>query len=462
MQHRTRALNIRGVANGRATAVVAAVLLAAACKGGEVKDYYSGVSDGGMTTGGTQSEGGSSGEGGTAAGGDTGGGSDGTGGISTGGAGGSGPTGGEAAGGAAAAVRPFEDGCGQDTDCGAGEKCVLGLCVKPPPNNFKANFACDDILREGSDPDFSCWDTPQVLDTTGPDTVAMRGRIEFFGDGNVTKDLTVKVYDFATFDPTPCLTAGDNAQDVDRARAATEACIDEHNTALAEAVSHLCADNPSEGCYEMTGVPTRTELVIRVFGEARLWVPTYEYGVFVNPCVLAQFKDDSVCPEQRPEAAPDTNWSCSLKDEGGDVYFPNDLNVLSKTTWTTFPPTAGVPRIELGRGAIAGRAYDCQGRPVVNAAAGFFHGGSRTTYFNGNPDDTLPQPGLDRTNIDATYANLNTPAGVQGVVQVAWQGEGADRKLKVVNFNRLFLLPNTLIILSPSGRNPADVFPPYL
>lgn len=430
----------------------------AACKGEEVKDYYSGSPDGSLPVGGEAATGGS--------GGDTGGAGGSAGGSATGGTvGGTGGTGsgGEVTGGTPTeAVRPFEGGCTADTDCGAGEKCALGLCVKPPPQNFKANFACDDTLVEGSDPDFSCWDAPQALAMDGPDTVPMRGRIEFFGDGNVTKDLTVKVYDFATFDPSMCLTAGEGIMDVDRARAATEACVDEHNTALAETVSHTCADDPSEGCYEMTGVPTRTELVIRVFGESRLWVPTYEYGVFVNPCVLDPYKDDSTCPEQRPDAAPDTNWSCSLKSEGGETFFPNELSVLSKTTWTTFPPTAGVPRIELGHGAIAGRAYDCQGRPVVNASAGFFAPGRRTTYFNGNPDDTLPQPGLDRTNIDATYANLDTPAGPQGVVQVAWQGEGAERKLRVVNFNRMFLLPNTLIILSPSGRNPVDVFPPYL
>ena len=47
-------------------------------------------------------------------------------------------------------------------------------------------------------------------------------------------------------------------------------------------------------------------------------------------------------------------------------------------------------------------------------------------------------------------------------MQVAWQGDAGNRHLAVVNFNRIYLLPNTLIILSPSGRNPVDVFPPYL
>ena len=446
-----KATRTRGVLVALGTAA-----LLVACKGEEVKDYYSSAADGSVAAGGEPGAGGAGGSAG-GAGGSTAGGSASGGEITTGG------TGGTATGGTPGdGVRPFDGGCTVDSDCDAGETCVLGLCVKPPPQNFKANFACDDVLVDGSDPDFSCWDAPQTLAMDGPDDVPMRGRIEFFGDGNITKDLTVKVYDFATFDPSSCLAVGDGILDVDRARAATEACVDEKNTALAETVSHPCPEDASEGCYELTGVPTRTELVIRVSGEARLWVPTYEYGVFVNPCVLDPYKDDSTCPEQRPDAAPDTNWSCSLKAEGGETYFPNELSVLSKTTWTTFPPTAGVPRIELGHGAIAGRAYDCQGRPVVNVSAGFFSPGRRTTYFNGNPDDTLPQPGLDRTNIDATYANLDTPAGLQGVVQVAWQGAGADRKLRVVNFNRMFLLPNTLIILSPSGRNPVDVFPPYL
>ncbi|MCK6569601.1 hypothetical protein L6V77_00655 [Myxococcota bacterium] len=438
-------------------AALLTVSILAACKGNEVKEYYSGVSDAGAGGGGT--EGGS--DGGAQTGGTGSGGSPDEGGTDGGTP--AGGSGGESAGGTSGeTIEPFTGGCTADTDCGPDVACVLGICVKPPPQNFKANFACDDVLIEDSDPDFSCWETPQALERGGPAEVPMRGRIEYFGDGNVTKDLTVKIYDFMTFDPTPCLGVADGIMNVDDARAETEACVDENNIALAETVSHLCDDNPSEGCYEIDAVPTGTELVIRVFGESRLWVPTYEYGVFVNPCVLSEFKDDSVCPEQRENAPADTNWSCSLKDEGGEIYMPNDLNVLSKTTWTTFPPTAGVPRIELGHGAIAGRAYDCQGRPVVNASIGVHDPGRRTTYFNGNPNDTLPQPGLDRTNIDATYANLDTPAGVQGVVQVAWQGDGGNRKLTLVNFNRMVMLPNTLIILSPSGRHPKDVFPPYL
>ena len=426
-----------------------------ACSGKEVGSYYTpDVGSGGTSaTGGTATTDAASPSGGTTADASTAGG--GTGGTGAGGSTTDAGTGGQPV----APVVPFEGGCADDNACGAGVKCVLGVCVKPPPQNLKANFACDDALVDGSDPDFSCWDAPQAVAADGPAEVPMRGRIDFFGDGNVTKELTVKIYTLDQFDPTPCLGVADGQNEIDRARDAIEACIDEHNQALAETVSHICTDDPTKGCYELDAVPTRKQLVIRVYGERRLWVPTYEYGVFLNPCVLDQFKEDSTCPEQRPDAAPDTNWSCSLKADDAGVYAPNGLNVLSKTTWTTFPPTAGVPRIQVGHGAVAGRSYDCQGRPVVNASVGFSNPGPRTTYFNGNPDDTLPQPGLDHTNLDATYANLDTPPGLQGIVQVAWQGTGADRKLKVVNFNRVYLLPDTLIILSPSGRDPLDTVP---
>ena len=359
-----------------------------------------------------------------------------------------------------APVLPYPEGCAVDSDCNVG-LCRLGICVEAPAQDRKANFACEDALVEQSDPDFSCWDTPQPLDLDGPSSVTMRGKIEYFGSGNVTRDLRVRVYDFATFDPSPCLDAAAGVNDITQARARVEACIDENTTPLAETTSALCEGNPTEGCYTLESVPTRLQLVIRITGDERLWVPTYEYGQFLNPCLQPSFKEDGICPEERPDAPAGQNWSCSLRDDGAGAFAELNLNVVSQVTWTTFPPTAGVARIQTNRSAIAGRQYDCQGRPVVNAAVGFHAPGARTTYFNGNPDDTLPQPGLKFTNTDATYANLDTPPGPQGVVAVAWQGPSDARVLKTVNFTRFFLVPNALVILSPSGRQPFDVEPPY-
>ena len=360
-------------------------------------------------------------------------------------------------------IAPYPGGCAADPDCDGAQVCRAGLCVAPPPDDRVALATCDDVARPDVALDFGCWENPPMLAIEGPRAVDMRGEISFFGDGNVTKDLDVRVYDFATWDPSPCSEAGEGIVDIARAREAIEACIDLNNEPVATGRSVVCEGNPTQGCYALTGVPTGIQLVVRVTGNARLWVPTYEYGVFINPCVLPQFKEDGTCPEQVIDAPADTNWSCSLRagEGGGDPYMGIGLSVLSQTTWQTFPPTAGVARIRTGRGAIAGRVYDCQGRPVANAAAGFFDPGDRTTYFNGNPDDTLPQPGLTYTNLDATYANLDTPAGPQGVVTVAWTGEGADRQLVIANYNRIFLVPNTLIILSPSGRNPVDVTPVF-
>ncbi len=357
-------------------------------------------------------------------------------------------------------VAPYPGGCGQDSDCAIGV-CRLGVCVEPPPRERSANFACDDRLVEGSEPDFSCWGTPPELDTLGPDSVPMRGKIEYFGSGNVTRDLRVRLYDYATFDPSPCLEVATGINDITQARTRVETCIDENSEPLVDTTSVVCEDDPSVGCYTFDSVPTRLQLVIRVSGDPRLWVPTYEYGQFLNPCVQADFKEDGTCPEQRENAPPDQNWSCSLRDDGAGAVARLNLNVVSQATWTTFPPTAGVARIQTNRGAIAGRQYDCDGRPVVAASVGFHNPGARTTYFNGNPDDTLPQPGLKFTNTDATFANLDTPAGPQGVVSVAWQGDGDARALVTVNFNRIFLVPNSLIILSASGRNPIDFEPPY-
>jgi hypothetical protein len=236
------------------------------------------------------------------------------------------------------------------------------------------------------------------------------------------------------------------------ARRQVEECIDTRLHPLAETTAVACADRDDVGCYQVDALPTGRTLVVRITGDMQTWVPTYEYGVFINPCVEDPWGAVGTCP---PEGAETTQ--CSLRHmDGQDVYY-DDLTVISTQTYQTFPPTAGIPRIERGEGVIAGRQFDCRGRSVVNSTFGVHLEGRRTTFFNDDPNNILPQPGLSQTNVRGTYAELSLPAGPQGMVAVAW----VDGTLRTVNYRRLYVLPNAVTFVNTPGRLPVEVAPPY-
>lgn len=372
-----------------------------------------------------------------------------------GGQGGAGGEGGQGGAGADDPLPPLEGGCAVG-ECMTGV-CRLGICVTPPPegDTTAAWFSCDDTPRVGSSPDFSCWAAAPRSPADGPDTIESRGFVEFFGDGELTVDLALTFYRADSFDPSGCASAADGVLDINEARRLVSVCIDETNTSIAEATTFECGD-PDKACYTAT-LPTGVPLVARVEGDLETWVTTYVVGLYINPCLApAPRLGTAICPEEVPDA-PDGDWGCDLVDTGDGPFYYKDLTVISQATWTSFPPTAGLPRINLGKGAVAGRLYDCGGRSVMNATFSLSNPGEKLTYFNGDPDDTVPQPGLTYTNTRGTYADLNTPAGPNAMVAVAWQ----DGELKTIGFERFFVLPNTVVIFNPNGRKAQLTAPPY-
>ncbi|MEZ4464460.1 MAG: hypothetical protein R3F43_08090 [bacterium] len=293
----------------------------------------------------------------------------------------------------------------------------------------------------------------------GPPPFAARGKVEYFGDGNQTVGLRVRFYPYQTFDPSPCVDVAGREPDVAARRALTEACVDGLGAPIADTTTVECdPPDPESGCYAVDALPTGQRLVVRITGDLDEWVPTYHYGLFINPCAVPVVRDESgACPEDFPGAA-DADWACDLTADAGGDYYLRNLSVISQATWTSFPPTAGLPRINLGNGAVAGRLFDCEGRSVINASFELAHPGAKRTFFNGNPDDLLPQPGLTYTNTRGTYASLDTPPGPNGLVAVGRRG--AD-EVPTVAYERFFLLPDTITLLNPTGRRPLEEEPPF-
>ncbi len=352
-------------------------------------------------------------------------------------------------------LEAWPGGCTTDGACGGGKLCHLGVCVRAPSDGEAALYACDSDVVAGSTPDLGCWTQPSEP-AEGPAEISARGKVVFFGDGTKTVDLTIRFYAHETFDPSPCADEGADELEIVRARAAVEACIDANTTPLATTITGNCEPDEAEsGCYEVDGLPTGVPLVARITGDPNLWVATYTYGLYINPCVSPEIrKEPGTCPRGEDPAVGE----CDLVVDDGDTVFYKQLSVISRATWTSFPPTAGLPRpVDVGRGAVAGRLYDCRGRSMVNASFGLASEGVVTTYFNGNPDDTLPQPGLLHTNSRGTYANLDTPGGPNALVSVARQGD----RVKTVAYEWFFVVPNSVTMLHPEGRRPLRVRPPY-
>ncbi|MCB9544780.1 MAG: hypothetical protein H6706_02675 [Myxococcales bacterium] len=381
--------------------------------------------------------------------------------ASAGGAGGEGGgAGGAGGGGEAPPQTPYPGGCAADTDCdqATGYRCRLGVCVAPPGVAQQLAYSCQDMPRPQSRPSLGCFDAPPPL-AEGPAEVAARGKVEYFGDGNQTVGLTVRFYRYKDFDPSPCVDVAGREPDVAARRALTEACVDGLGAPIAETVTVECdVPDPESGCYTVPALPTGERLVVRITGDLDEWVPTYHYGVLINPCTVPVVRAESgACPEDFPEAS-DADWACDLTADAGGDYYLRNLSVISQATWTSFPPTAGLPRINLGNGAVAGRFFDCEGRSVINATFALAHPGAVRTFFNGNPDDLLPQPGLTYTNTRGTYASLDTPPGPNGLVAVGRRG--SDDVLTVA-YERFFLLPDTITLLNPTGRRPLEEEPPF-
>ena len=111
-------------------------------------------------------------------------------------------------------------------------------------------------------------------------------------------------------------------------------------------------------------------------------------------------------------------------------------------------------------GAIAGTIRDC-GDPnranpgpqrIVNATVGIsFDGDSKLSYFNGNPNDTLPLPGRAATNSDGTYAAIDLPSGPNRVSPIICRpGTTCSSDADFVNAGtrNLFQTPKSIVITS--------------
>ncbi len=383
---------------------------------------------------------------------------------------------------------PFIECGGGLLGCNGGAVCQDGVCATPPGGEAEIalHYERDSVHPVAAAPNIGCYTDPTALDDAVEYTEA-RGRIEKFGPGGSTQGLCVTIYNEARFfedvmtrcetiDPTD-IPALEECFEVDPCRcdAGDDACLLEIGYCGAIADSGMKAQctqrwaydganasrdpqkestliyghmtsivppedpgNDSEGYFAIPNVPTHTRLVFKVSGRKARWIDTYEFGPILT----------------------------EVRDDNGTAWSPWGGNVISIGAWNTIPSTAFVPAgIQDGNGAIAGRINDCgeAGRtidldgqtytidaplPIANATVNLAHDGARLTYFNGNPDDTLPEPSRTTTNVLAVYAGIDVPGGPNTISNLG----RLDGELVPLGTRPIFLPPRSVAIATFEGN----------
>jgi hypothetical protein len=408
--------------------------------------------------------------------------------------------------------------CTANSECEAGEQCIAGVCIRPPQAAATLYEEIDTPEDDGTvtttledRPDtvlnFDCYSDGSLTATPeGPATATLRGIVERFGSGPATDGLCVSVYRedallewladsecfgvqddeesfVACFQLDSCRCEAFYANDDD---GEIETMIDAANDALAEAGSDLEIDDQDScfafigNCLEIEDADMRATCQSRVQTRGRAdGATTLVYGHTIstdNPdgTEFASFEIANL----------PTNRSFAFKVSGREIRWRDaweyglytradlvrdgairiDTNAVSASTWQTIPPAVGFTRgIDDSNGAVAGAVRDCgvagERKPynVQHATAGFafLTNTTRLAYFNGNPNNQLPDQSRIDSNTDSLFAAINLPPGPNRVstmacVENCLPGE-SDPVYVSIGARNVFQTPKSVIIATFEG-----------
>ncbi len=356
-------------------------------------------------------------------------------------------------------------------------------------------------------PNFDCYSDGSLTATPeGPATARLTGIVERFGSGPATDGLCVSVYRedallewltdsecfgvqddedafVACFQLDACRCEAFYANDDDGEIATM---IDAANDALSAASSDLEIDS-LDTCYTFIGnclqiedAETRAACEERVRTRGRTPdATTLIYGHTIsteNPdgTEFATFSIDNL-PTNRSFAfkvsGREIRWRdaweyglYSRADLVRDGAIRIDTNAVSASTWQTIPPAVGFTRgIDDSNGAVAGAIRDCgvEGvrKPfnVQHATAGFafLTSTTRLAYFNGNPNNQLPDQSRVDANSDSLFAAINLPPGPNRVSTMACLNnclsDDGDPEYVSIGARNVFQTPKSVIIATFEG-----------
>lgn len=301
------------------------------------------------------------------------------------------------------------------------EEDVAGCREVPGTTSGGAERVC-----EKKEPDLSCVGASEPFGT--PILVTYTGCVASFGLEAQSNDLTVTVlHELVPGTQTPVNPGYDlDGEAGMQAEKTPAAFIGKTLSTLVPAAE--CSDL---GHFELAGVPTETNLVVRVTDQHlneddRQYVDTYQYNVALRNAAIRSG------PTLASPLVPDPATYCATA--GNTCWVVDDVNTINRATFTTVSLSAGVSNVRgdddlydgEGQGHIAGEVQDCTSNDTIqNAVVALDTESRKLAYFNVGfpPDpDNIEDPKVEgtrtRTNADGLYAAIavDTPAGGTQVV----------------------------------------------
>jgi hypothetical protein len=338
--------------------------------------------------------------------------------------------------------------CSEADPCADGSQCVATVCVPLPTTATNATIAEPPENKPTEmEPNLSCVGVADAVGE-GPETATLYGVVSRFGGGLKTFDIAVDVFLASDWDPSACEAEPE---------ASRAGCYEAYGAPIGSGNSypvgdvqipefcdghgecplgyecrevdldHICDEQ--FGVYEIAGIPTNTELVLRARATkfASKWHDTYVFGVVLHA--------DQV-------------------DGAGRVHY--DATMVSEAQWLITPNTVGLADVLDDRGVIGGRVRDCRvlderaGWPIAEVSLALASPAEKLVFFNSLEDDTVPLDNRSTTNIVGRFAALDVAPGwnvVAGVAQVA--GE-----MTSVGSIDVYVVPDALSIVSFPGSLP--------
>ena len=193
------------------------------------------------------------------------------------------------------------------------------------------------------------------------------------------------------------------------------------------AAEGVASDDP-EGCgtryecnYELVGVPSETELVIKTSGFK--WAPLYEYNVYVRNAEIV-----------------------------GDAW-DHDVRALAQDDYTVIPQAALGGPITQGHGVLAGEVHDCDNVRMIGATVDVDQDKVITTYFTNNEEHPLPDQSAKSTSSLGLYASMDI---APGPVTVGAAGL-VNGQVTTVGFFRARIFPDGVTSVTFRGLRPFQV-----
>ena len=310
--------------------------------------------------------------------------------------------------------------CDAQKDCGRLDgydlkgMCRESMCAVVPK---KQNAT----LKGDKAPDLSCLTTPPAL-PQGPKTAIWWGPIETFGLNGDTTDLKVSIYDQEAFlkdsktSPITTFTANTPKKETGCSKTceADQVCFKKQCIKVQDSKGY------SIGYFEFKDLPTNKLLAVKVEGAG--FTDTYQFNIWIPA------------------------------DKLKDGWFKERAFVISDTTKSLIPATAGIAEISPEHSAIAGEIQDCAGEQIQGATVSFSLRPQKLAYFNGDGDQ--PDPAQQETNKDGTYVALNVKPPADGKIKVLVSAN-INGKLTTLATYTTKIFPDAITILTMQPWDPS-------